>query len=83
MTVDNTENEKKFLMNLTNNYFLKKYKTFFFIDNNYSKDEDVTFYDFEDNSEKENSIGSSAGILMGIKSSDFIEAIKEIKRESE
>lgn len=78
---DNSENEKKFLRNLTNTYFLKQYKSFYFIDNNYSKDEDVTFLDF-DYEEKQDDIGSSAGILMGINSEDFVELINECKMES-
>ena len=77
---DNSEEEIAFLKALTDSFILQDYPTFFFIDKNSSKKEAIEFYDNFEGENKEDEIGSSAGILMGIKASDFIELLGEIKK---
>lgn len=77
---DNSEEEIAFLRALTDSFVLQDYPTFFFIDKNSSKKEAIEFYDNFEGENKEDEIGSSAGILMGIKASDFIELLGEIKK---
>lgn len=77
---DNSEEEIAFLRALTDSFVLQDYPTFFFIDKNSSKKEAIEFYDNFKGENKEDEIGSSAGILMGIKASDFIELLGEIKK---
>ena len=77
---DNSEEEIAFLRALTDSFVLQEYPTFFFIDKNSSKKEAIEFYDNFEGENKEDEIGSSAGILMGIKASDFIELLGEIKK---
>lgn len=76
---DNSEEEIAFLRALTDSFVLQDYPTFFFIDKNSSKKEAIEFYDNFEGENKEDEIGSSAGILMGIKASDFIELLNKIK----
>lgn len=76
---DNSEEEITFLRALTDSFVLQDYPTFFFIDKNSSKKEAIEFYDNFEGENKEDEIGSSAGILMGIKASDFIELLNKIK----
>ena len=76
---DNSEEEIAFLRALTDSFVLQEYKSFFFIDKNSSKKEAIEFYDNFEGENKEDEIGSSAGILMGIKAGDFIELLGEIK----
>lgn len=75
---DNSEEEVIFLMSLTNSFLLAEYPSYFVTDENNSKDELVEFYDW-DGTQKEATIGSSAGILMGIKAGDFIKYIKNYR----
>lgn len=77
---DNNEEEIAFLRALTDSFILQDYPTFFFIDKNSSKKEAMEFYDNFEGENKEDEIGSSAGILMGIKASDFIDMLQEIKK---
>ena len=77
---DNSEEEIAFLRALTDSFILADYPTFFFIDKNSSKKEAIEFYDNFEGENKEDEIGSSAGILMGIKASDFIDMLQEIKK---
>ena len=77
---DNSEKEIAFLRALTDSFVLQDYPTFFFIDKNSSKKEAIEFYDNFEGENKEDEIGSSAGILMGIKATDFIELLGEIKK---
>ena len=77
---DNSEEEIAFLRALTDSFVLQEYKSFFFIDKNSSKKEAIEFYDNFEGENKEDEIGSSAGILMGIKASDFIDMLQEIKK---
>lgn len=77
--LDNTNEEIAFLRALTDEFILQDYPTFFFIDKNSSKKEAIEFYDNFEGENKEDEIGSSAGILMGIKASDFIELLNKIK----
>lgn len=74
------EEEIAFLRALTDSFILQEYPSFFFIDKNSSKKEAIEFYDNFEGESKEDEIGSSAGILMGIKASDFIELLGEIKK---
>lgn len=76
---DNSEEEIAFLRALTDSFILQDYPTFFFIDKNSSKKEAIEFYDNFEGENKEDEIGSSAGVLIGIKASDFIELLGEIK----
>ena len=66
--LDNSEEEIAFLASLTDQFTLAEYKTFYFIDKNYSKNET---HDKED-------IGSSAGYLMGIKATDFVNYVRSM-----
>ena len=75
-----SEEEIAFLRDLTDSFVLQEYKSFFFIDKNSSKKEAIEFYDNFEGENKEDEIGSSAGILMGIKASDFIDMLQEIKK---
>jgi hypothetical protein len=77
---DNSEEEIAFLRALTDSFVLQDYPSFFFIDKNSSKKEAIEFYDNFEGENKEDEIGSSAGILMGIKASDFITMLQEIKK---
>ena len=77
--MDNTNEEIAFLRALTDSFVLQDYPTFFFIDKNSSKKEAIEFYDNFEGENKEDEIGSSAGVLMGIKASDFIDMLQEIK----
>jgi hypothetical protein len=78
--MDNSEEEIAFLRALTDSFILQEYPSFFFIDKNSSKKEAIEFYDNFEGENKEDEIGSSAGILMGIKASDFIDMLQEIKK---
>ena len=77
--LDTSEEEIAFLRALTDSFILQDYPTFFFIDKNSSKKEAIEFYDNFEGENKEDEIGSSAGILMGIKATDFIELLGEIE----
>ena len=77
--LDNSEEEVAFFMSLTNSFLLADYTTFFYSDENYSKDELVQFYDELDGTEKQISLGSSAGFLMGIYADDFVRFVRSIK----
>ena len=66
--LDNSEEEIAFLALLTDQFTLADYKSFYFIDKNSSKNET---YDEED-------IGSSAGYLMGIKATDFVNYVRSM-----
>jgi len=79
--LDNSQEEVLFLMSLTNEYLLIDYTTFFLSDENYSKDELIQFYDRIEGTEKEVTIGSSAGILMGIYADDFVTYIRKFEQE--
>lgn len=65
--LDNSEEEITFLAALTDQFNLADYATFYFIDKNYSKDEVV---------DDEEDIGSSAGYLMGIMATDFVNYVR-------
>ena len=77
--LDNSEEEITFLRALTDSFILQDYPSFFFIVKNSSKNEAVEFYDNFEGEDKEDEIGSNAGILMGIKASDFIDLLNKIK----
>lgn len=77
--LDNSQEEVLFLMSLTNEYVLMDYYTFFYSDDNSSKDELLQFYDRLEGEEKEVTIGSSAGVLMGIYADDFVTYIRNYK----
>ena len=72
--LDNSEEEVLFLRTLTDEFILLEYNVYY-LDNNSSKDETVKFYDIADDIYKEETVGSSAGILMGIDASEFIKMI--------
>lgn len=78
-SIDNSQEEVLFLMSLTNEYVLMDYYTFFYSDDNSSKDELLQFYDRLEGEEKEVTIGSSAGVLMGIYADDFVTYIRNYK----
>ena len=75
---DNSEEEVAFLRSLTDEFVLADFN-FFYIDDNSSKTEKVEFYDIAEDMYKEDSIGSSAGVLMGINATDFINFLKSMK----
>lgn len=73
--LDNAEEEVLFLRFLTDEFILQSYGVFY-LDDNTSKDEKIKVYDISDDIYKDEVIGSSAGLLMGIKASDFIQALE-------
>ena len=75
---DNSEEEVAFLRSLTDEFVLADFN-FFYIDDNSSKTEKVEFYDIAEDMYKEDSIGSSAGVLMGINATDFINFLKRAR----
>ena len=77
--LDNSEEEISFLRALTDSFNLEEYESFAYLDKNSSKEESIKFYDEFEGENKEDSIGSNAGILMKIKSSDFIDLLSKIK----
>lgn len=72
--LDNSEEEVLFLRALTDEFILLEYNVYY-LDDNSSKDETVKFYDIADDIYKEETVGSSAGILMGIDAGEFIRMI--------
>ena len=77
--LDNSEEEISFLRALTDTFILEEYDSFSYIDKNSSKEESIKFYDEFEGSNKEESIGSNAGILMKIKGNDFMDLLIQIK----
>lgn len=72
--LDNSEEEILYLHSLTDEFILISYNMFY-MDNNTSADEKVKFYDIADDLYKEETLGSAAGILMGIRASDFVSMV--------
>lgn len=77
--LDNAEEEILFLKSMTDEFILLEYGVFY-LDDNTSKDEKIEFYDIAEDIYKEDTVGSSAGVLMGINAEDFIKMIKSYDR---
>lgn len=72
--LDNAEEEMMFLRFMTDEFILLDYNVFY-LDDNTSKDEKIEFYDIAEDLYREDTVGSSAGILMGINAADFLKAL--------